>query len=329
MSGGWVPYHLRWNKAIDRSIFMEFLIKLNAFRNLDSYSYIGFGAIHMEDFKLVHSLFSISDLTCIEQDLIIHNRQKFNRPLGCLKFENITSGDFITEFFPEKNSIIWLDYANPRQIGDQIREFQSILPKMSRYDVIKVTLNANPNSLADVNNPQLKGNQLFDQRLQVLQQRLSGNLPSTVTSEFMNIKRLPVALCHVLEFASKRALGRHSNLVYYPVNSFVYADSNHQMLTVTGIMLNSGEEEEFIERAGLNNWEYMYTPWGEPLKIDIPDLTIRERMAIDSWLPCEDPTAIIDQLSILFDEDEEKSLRKLESYIKYYRHYPFFSKVSV
>lgn len=329
MSGGWLPYHLRWNKSTDRSVFMEFLTKMNAFLPLDQYCYIGFGAVHMEDFKLVHSLLSITDLTCIEQDEQVHLRQKYNTPLGCINLLPQSSNEFITNFRPEKSTIIWLDYATPSEVGAQIRELQDLLPKLNQYDVVKITLNANPNTLVHQNNPKYRGHQLFEERLKVLQDRVAENLPDEITPEMMKSRTYPQALLKTLRFSIIKALGGRPENIFLPVTSFVYADSYHQMITLMGVILERGSEQAFIEKTGLSYWDYYLGDLDEPQRIDIPDLTVRERLAIDAMLPCDEISVIKDHFEFNFANDEEDSEEKIRSYIKFYRHYPFFTKVTI
>lgn len=337
MSGGWLPYHLRKNKAIDRAIFMEFLSKLNAYKPISKYGYVGFGAIHLEDFKLIHSLFAISDLTCIEIDHIIHKRQKFNLPLSCINLESISSDSFIANFFPDKNYIIWLDYTSPRQIKQQINEFFALLQKMQPYDVVKITLNANPNSIVDEKqfrigkqtlNEKFDPDELYEKRFDELKNKVDEYFPQKIDSSMMTKRKYPNVLCKILEYVTESALG-DTEYCLVPITSFVYSDSEHQMLTLTGAILHDGDVSEFFDKLDLLNWEYISNTWGPPQLIDIPDLTLKERLAIDTFLPCDSPEQIVESLNIQFDSNEEKSLDKLNNYIKYYRHYPFFSKVSV
>ena len=70
MSGGTVPYHLRQNKAIDRSLFIDLLARLNRCRDISDYTYIGFGGPFLEDFKSVHSFTGISKMISIEMGAI-------------------------------------------------------------------------------------------------------------------------------------------------------------------------------------------------------------------------------------------------------------------
>lgn len=327
MSGGWIPYHLRWNKSIDRSIFMEFLIKLNAFRPLDRYRYVGFGAVHMEDFKLMHSMFSITNLTCIEQNKAVYDRQSFNKPLGCIELKYTTSGEYIAEYDIGTSTIIWLDYAKPKDIGIQIRELQALLPQLNEYDVVKITLNANPDALCHKN--VAMGEELFKKRLEELQNRVDDNLPDGITSEMMKTKQLPSVLYRTLNFACSKAMLGRSDSIFYPVTSFVYADSMHQMITYTGIILKRNGIEQFLEKSGISDWSYFIGNADMPQRIDMPDLTLRERFAIDSLLPCNSAEEILSEIKIQFDDNYEDTVKKVESYIKFYRHYPYFSKINL
>lgn len=78
MSSGSIPYHLRQNKTIDRYAFIELLSKLDKYCDIDKYSYVGFGGHSLEDFKCIHSRFGITNMTSIENNQEVYNRQKFN-----------------------------------------------------------------------------------------------------------------------------------------------------------------------------------------------------------------------------------------------------------
>ncbi|MDH7577159.1 MAG: hypothetical protein QHH75_04865 [Bacillota bacterium] len=330
MSGGWLPYHLRRNKAIDRAIFIEFLSRLNAIRPINSYGYIGFGAVRMEDFKLVHSLFDIKNMICIEKDEAVHSRQKFNAPFNCIKLELISSGDFITNFVSDMNYIIWLDYSSPKEIGQQINEIRELLPKLREYDVLKVTLNANPYTLCK--EWKYKGDikALHEKRLNKLIERLNIDyFPQEVDPFMMNEKGYPRVLLNILELTCLDGLA-YTEHRFQPVLSFVYKDAAHQMLTLTGIVVRRKiSQEECLSQLNLNNWSFANLSWNEYRIIDIPDLTLKERLLIDSLLPCEDLDEVLKNVPVQFNEIEEKSLEQIRNYIKYYRHYPFFSKISI
>ena len=55
MSGGFIPYHLRPGKAVDRKLFIESLQLMSRRLQVENYTYIGFGGPFLEDFKQIHS----------------------------------------------------------------------------------------------------------------------------------------------------------------------------------------------------------------------------------------------------------------------------------
>lgn len=331
MSGGSVPYHLRANKFIDRSIFMEFLMKFNVTKKLNDYRYIGFGAPHMEDFKIMHSLFSMNNLTCIEYDNDVHLRQEFNRPVGCIDLIKTTSGQFITDFEQGENSIFWLDYTEPSQIGQQLREFQQLLLKSTEYDVIKITLNANANSLFHENMTNNK-KELYETRLEVLSDRLNENFPDEemdITADMMTNKPLSRIIFEAIKLAYGSALAPVIDKHFHPITSFYYTDTIHQMITFTGIVINKANLEGFLADSGLSQWEYYIGDKIEPIEIAMPTLTHKERVFIDSLLPNSDSRRIQNELVFFYDKNENKSKKQIDSYIRFYRHYPQFSRVNM
>lgn len=320
MSSSALPYNLRTNKAVDRSIFLELLMKMNAYKPIDQYTYIGFGAAHMEDFKQVHSFLGLSKLISIEQDSSIYKRQLLSKPLSCIELRNCTSGNFIQEYDFDENCIIWLDYVSPKQINEQIREFQSVLEKCGKFDIVKISINANPEALGNQNHQETR-EETFQKRLTKLKARINNFISEEATPEDMTLKGLPKVLLEaLLNAASEITRGTGNN--FFPLTSFVYTDVNHQMLTLTGILL--GDSSSFLDSLQLDNWNYSYSKDKQILRINIPDLTLKERIIIDSNLPCTDYTKIVNELDY---GDISSFTNEIENYIKFYRHFPSFSKV--
>jgi len=332
MSGGLVPYHLRPNKAVDRYLFVELLSKVNRVVSIDSYTYVGFGGPFLEDFKLIHSYFGNKKMLSIEGNFNVWKRQTFNLPLTCIECFQQTSGDFIASYSIQGNAIIWLDYASPRELRVQVQEFESLLAKLQTYDVVKITLNANPDTLRARDSINKEGKRETTEerntkRLQKLSGRLGEYLPQETTAEMMTLDDLPQVLCRVIEFAANKALRGRSEEVFQPLTSFVYSDSAHQMLTITGIILPGNEVREFFRKTAIRKWRLSATNWRTIHKIRLPELTAREKLFIDKQLPKSTGRQIQKKLKFLFDEDEEKSLEIIKSYVTFYRHYPNYHRV--
>jgi len=332
MSGGFVPYHLRPNKAVDRHLFVELLTKINRYAPISKYTYVGFGGSFLEDFKLVHNTFGNKKMISIEGDPNVMRRQKFNLPLRCIERRNEKSGDFIASYSIEGQAVIWLDYASPREIRIQVEEFESLIAKLQTHDILKITVNANPETLRARDSIDDSGRRETagvrnEKRLAKLSARLGDYLPQEASAEMMTLDELPKLLCRALEFDANNALKGSRSETFQDLTSFVYSDLSHQMLTVTGMILQKSEVRNFLKETDIRRWELSSLDYRTVRRIRVPELTAREKLFIDRYLPASSEKLIHKRLDFLFDDDEEISLQILKGYTDFYRFYPNFQKV--
>ncbi|CAG4992276.1 hypothetical protein DYBT9275_00929 [Dyadobacter sp. CECT 9275] len=334
MSGGYVWYHLRPNKAVERQLFIELLAKLNRYLPISDYCYISFGGPYFEDFKLIHTHFANTKMISIEEDPNVFERQKFNLPHACIRTENCTSGQFITDRLDSNESnIIWLDYASASDQLRQFTEFQSLLSKSRLYDVIKITLNANPSSLFDGSQRKIDGSnytsaELYSNRLEKLNERIGSFLPNNLVANQMTKDQYPAVLNRALDIAASQIITTvDNNLRFQPLTSFYYGDSEHQMLTVTGIVINHTEITEFLKATGIDKWDLASTVWGTTKLIQVPALTAKEKYTLDQKIPNQDIGELQAVLGFYFDQKKKIHDQILDSYQKYYRYYPSYHKV--
>ncbi len=330
MSGGFVPYHLRQNKSVERAVFIDLLGLLgrSTEKPIQKYTYVGFAGPFSEDFKLVHSQLGIHKLISIEDKEGILARQKWNAPIKCIQYRQCRAREFIDEFDGSMPVIFWLDYASPKEVGDQIAEAEFLLSKMAAYDVLKITVNANPWTLGSGDNT--------SERVDEANRRLGNFLPNPPSTTVDDVSRsgYPKLLLKAIETAMKRGLEGKKDCVFQLLTTFAYADSEHQMLTVTGIVLPGGREKKFLKETGISRWKLSTSKWGNPwtvpLEISIPEMSLRERLFIDQQMPRTRSKTLLGKFGFsMTDGSEEKNLRALDSYRRFYRHYPYFSKVIV
>ncbi|RKZ46559.1 MAG: hypothetical protein DRR08_33230 [Candidatus Parabeggiatoa sp. nov. 2] len=334
MSGSEVPYQIRPNKTVDRQIFIDLLSRINTFRDIRQYTYVGFGGPTLEDFKLMHSHFGNERMISLEEDETTYHRQKFNNPLSCIKLLNISSYHFIVgyaDYLKGKPAIVWLDYASPRNIKEQLQEFQKLLSKTECYDIVKLTLNANPQYWEDVGLREFKESQqtLTPEDRQVLrflmfEKNLQPFIPDWVESTHMG-KNYPSVLVGVL-YKAAVSDNDQNGFVFTPLTAFYYQDSLHQMLTLTGIVLDEANEESFYQQTSIKEWDLAMQDWySKPKKIALPSLSVKEKIYIDKYLP-NNIRALLKNKTLhrLLGKNAEEILR---NYIQYYRYYPNFHKV--
>lgn len=333
MSGAAVAYHLRQNKAVDRHLFIDLLSRLNRYTPIGLYKYISFGGAFLEDFKLIHSYFGNKKMVSLENDSTAFRRQSFNVPLSCIECLEKDSKDFVDEFESNENTIVWLDYADAGKTRIQIQEFETLVTKMAKNDIIKLTLNANPDSLykytAVRGQPRETVEVQNQTRLQRLTEKLGDYLPNGTGPDDMTMEKLPEVLIKVVEYAANKAMtGRMvENLFFQPLSSFAYVDGYHQMLTVSGVILSKADKREFLEKTDIRKWGAASLTWGSYKKIMVPALTAREKVFIDQLLPKKSTSAIHKKLKFYFDPDISKSNEMVDNYRLYYRYYPNFHRV--
>ena len=101
------------------------------------------------------------------------------------------------------------------------------------------------------------------------------------------------------------------------------------MISVTGIL---------VERSSLAKVKELfraYKPQGDqlvaPEKIDVPVLSVKERMKIDAYLPMRRHAGrrIREVLGYKIEKTVSRTEAQLEFYNMFHKYYPFFSKVQL
>jgi hypothetical protein len=326
-SGGSIPYHLRQHKAVERNLFIELLRKLNNYTNISDYVYIGFGGPFLEDFKQLHTSLKICNMISLEVDSNVHKRQRFNTPVSCIDIgeEPKSSSEFINTYDFDKPALIWLDYAIPSQLNEQMNEIANLVSKLKPKDIFKITLNATPETLGrDYSNQDPKPFRL-------------GKLIELLTEDFCPInpevddvtfKRYPKLLIKAAQRAINMGLRGRTDIQIHPLCTFIYKDGQ-QMITFTAIVLeNTPEEyERFISESRITNWPFYSGSWDTLKNISIPTMSLRERIFIEEKLPLNTADQINADLEFFLGENENEARTNLENFIEYYKVIPWYSKV--
>ena len=160
-------------------------------------------------------------LTCVESELEVHKRQRFNRPVACIKCVHSTLEKFLDETTFTTPAIIWFDYTAPGGIASQIQRFAATVGTMPIGSVLRVTLNADPGSLGEPPSGkelsvEVDGDASADRaqkptkaewRFQRFNERLGTLVPSGLTADAMTFKKYGPTLLRVLKLAvEKQAL---------------------------------------------------------------------------------------------------------------------------
>lgn len=304
------PYHLRMNKAIDRLLLIEILDVLKTHCKMSDYTYYGLGGPFLEDCKLIHNRCPDIQIVSIEQDSETHKRQEFHRFSKNMKIIKGDFADFLLNFSSEGKEIFWLDYTDRRL--ERFNEFKSILGKVSNNSVVKITIRAERDR----------------QNLTKFKQQYHRICPpSTQWNDIKEEKRLVKLLQDMLEISAQQALPAIGESVFQILNSSYYKEPT-RMLSVTGIVCNKNKVSEI--QQWFKDWKFINLGWEDPHKIDVPFLSIKEKLHLEKYLPTSQKTgrSLSRVLGYKIDSDDEH-IEKLKQYEIFYQYYPYFARVSI
>lgn len=281
---------------------------------------------------MVHRRFGINRLVAFDNDERVVARQVFNRPIEAFRAIKSKSGDFIDKLDHHLEAadcsdadqlIIWLDYTSPKQLGEQIREFQELLDKLAPGDIVRVTVNAHLSALQEARDPEgnpYPADVLRGIRLDRLQTRIGDYLPTSAGPGDMTETRLPVLISRAFGAAAAKAKPTTGSEVFAPLSCVRYADGQ-QMLSMTGMLIPREKKHDLYSRLDMSSWPFWSDDWKTVHGLSVPDLTLRERLFLERQVAEGDFEDSVGDLGFVFAKEEDAS-HFAESYEKYYRFYP-------
>jgi hypothetical protein len=268
------PYHLRPNKAVDRFLLIEVIRKLEKHNNLSDYTYFGLGGPYLEEFRLLYDFCPKIKMVSIERDTDTYNRQKFHLPCGNIELVNSRFKSYIAQYdAKDQKSIFWLDYTD-LEYGN-FEDFMTLLGKVARDSLIKISLRANPSDYID-------NSELFKRKFEAL-------MPDPLLDPPRRIRDFAILIQSMLRIAAEKALPSGINHTYQIVSSYYYADTT-PMYTATGIVCER-ESLHFVKEI-FNNTSLVNLDWRPPKKIDVPILSTKERLFLAKYLSCKQRAGI-------------------------------------
>lgn len=309
-------YHLRLNKNVERRLQIELFRLLDRYMptKISDYTYVSLGGPYLEDFHSMYSEFGTTKMISLETDPNVILRQKINRPHSKIKLENQSTSDFVNSFnFGTKKLIIWFDYSKP-EWQQQISECCDLLRIVPVNSIFKVTLICN--------NQKLKGNSP-ENKLEGFNEMFSDFGP--FNPEDIKRENFTVTLFKIFRKSIAAAVPDSNGRIIRSLTSFSYDDGT-PILTITMLIGSLLETDRILK--GIKSWNHLSPNWELPQKIDIPVLSIRERIKIESLYPSSKPITILKKLKIKILENEEQDLDAIINYLKHCRQIPHFLRVN-
>lgn len=242
--------------------------RLERIAPLESYSYVGFGALEFIDFDLFHRHLGIKKMTSIEHNPA-SERYEFNKPYREIELLFGEASDLLPSLDWSGLAIVWLDYEDQLR-ETELRDCAAVVRELQPGSVLLVTLNASS---------------AYNERLETLRRnvgddRLPGNLTEDdLRSEwaFAAVQR-SVLTDHLQEVASLRPTASHLRQFV----NFYYRDQA-RMQTVGWVVSTPGLDQAITE-SRIEHLPSSRTGV-DPMVVKLPVLTRREVQYLNTRLP--------------------------------------------
>ncbi len=318
-----IPYHLRTNKNVERTLFIELLRIIGPFLPVPprSYRYVGLGGPLLQDFAVLQSVFPTQKMISLEQEGHVLKRQKFNLPNSRTLLTPQVTTDFANAYQTGKNPLlVWFDYTR-HNWRDQITESCDLLKKLPDFSIFKITIPCNLSKW----NTRDSGDKVPEARLKNLNDNFTAFGPFSAAD--VTNKNFRLTMYRICRRAFLDAIPDSLSRVCRPLSAYTYDDGT-PILTVSVIVGTPDGIRKSIRTSQLGQWPYSRIRWGTPIDIDIPDLSVREHQAIERLLPDTGAAKIHDRLKLSFAQGRGNSLKILSNFVKFSKHAPHFVKLS-
>lgn len=320
MAGRMINYRLRPRKNVERKLIVDLLSGVGGSVHFPCYAYVGLGSFWFDDFILFHKQLRIENMYSIEYPKYA-DRAEFNKPLRCIQ---VVPGE-TTMVLPDlpwtsNRAIAWLDYTSGLD-GPVFDDVRVVTEECLSGSVLLVTLNAHHRQLDNVDSGSGTDRAA---RFNVLSELAGDSLPLGASEGMVTRRHFPEIVAQtVLNFIHHSVVAAGRSMDFLPLISIQYADGA-PMVTVGGAIGNTTDLAPFSSASGAEDWEMFNRR--PPFEIEVPELTMREKLALDRHLPSPsgpDPESVASDLGFHF---EESTLRQYE---RFYRYYPSFGEMNL
>ena len=270
-----VQYDLRPAKQVERRMLVDALhmLAMAGFPVRD-YQYTGFGSIYFVDFVLFHKLLGIRRMVSVEHSTKVKKRVDFNKPYAFVDVVMGSAADVIPRLSADVKHLLWLDYDSVLSAG-QISDVRLAGTYLSPGSLLLVTVDVEPPGSADDGPKQWKEH--FHNEAGELALSFD-RLSDFAESNLININ------VRVLARAIEAGLSGR-DVSFFPLFNFLYADG-HRMLTIGGMIVTDAELRR-IKGSQLMDTHFIRRDLRKaPYSIRIPRVTRKERLYLDSMMPC-------------------------------------------
>ena len=301
-------YEVRPCKFAERTMLLAALQTItNKFEG--KYQYIGFGGLTFTDFKLFHSNLHIDIMHSIEGGKYSEKRLKYNSPYGFIQIHKGMSSMELTKINFDNKTIVWLDYDGV--IEDYtFSDLSLLIRKMPIGSVYIISCNR---ELKNQENNLYSSVDEFLSRFRELAPSGLKMADLSASNDYKTIRKM-------LNKAVKNAVNDrnlYGETVKFKLLFDIIYQENHgaKMYTFGGIILDQDYNEQQLE---INDFPFIYKGGDDAYKIDVPNITLKESLLLNSCIGDENYEEKIKDIITVADYNK---------YIKIYKYLPRFFDV--
>lgn len=224
------------------------------------------------------------------------------------------------------NSIVWFDMTDHNTLRAHLDEFRELLRSSEPDDVLRITVDIDEKTLGRRQNgetlPDLNKRR-FAQLQELLDDEMKLGARSRQLESKLGIARLAI---HAFSVIAEQAFATDKNYKFEPISLTTYADG-HRMLSITGIVIERNAALDCRAKMNLSTVPGgAATGWDSLVEIQIPQLTIWEKLNLDREVHAKTPRQLANTMNFRLHETIS-TVDLLKGYSEFQRFYPTFRHV--
>jgi hypothetical protein len=217
----------------------------------------------------------------------------------------------------DKPHILWLDYDGPIA-QDQLVDIETAASKLCAGSILIATIDADFNKADDINIKESPPSKRAGEWHKRFRDECGEFFNPTWNSDDFTAGQIPKRVMNVVKGAVISGIGMREGISFEPLFNFLYADG-HEMLTIGGIICSNQEKKKLRQIDWEKDLFFVRRDFSlPPFRIEVPVLTRKERLLIDSQMPCE-PEWIPSEFEIEIED--------IKKYSRVYRYCPLYAEL--
>lgn len=315
-----IDYSVRRAKYAERRMLRDIFRRLRPFGQVEDYRYIGLGSVWFADFLLFHRSLGVKSMLSIEKAEGSRERFEYNRPFHIdLKFGQTSK--WLPKIDLGGRAFIWLDYDDALR-PEILRDVRTVASKIQSGSLLAVTVRCSSSretdqyrseradgDLSDSKSPSERFRDTFSD-FKIEDSIIDADLEGYVFGR-LSLKLIDDQIQDVL---SKRKATPGGLIERLPVCSFEYSDGTQM---TTAVMLFVDEDEKPLA-AECDFGAMDFIDGGDPVYVDVPNITPREFRDLEKQLPLPEGSAL--DLGHIPTE-------QVSQFVKFYRYLPNYAVI--